>query len=35
MMPMIIGLFSVGFFLALLAVYHYLLKLDLDKFSPV
>lgn len=35
MLPMLIGLIPVGLFFALMAIYQYLLKLDLDKFVQV
>lgn len=35
MLPMLIGLIPVGLFFALMAIYQYLLKLDLDKFAQV
>lgn len=35
MLPLLIGLIPIGLFFALLAIYHYLLKLDLDKFVQV
>jgi type VI secretion system protein ImpK len=34
-MPFFVGLIPVGLFFSLLAVYHYLLKLDLNKFAPI
>lgn len=33
MLPLLIGMIPVGLFFALLAAYHYLLKLDLSKFA--
>ena len=35
MLPVLIGLIPVGLFFVLLTIYHYLLKLDLDKFAQV
>ncbi len=35
MLPVLIGMIPIGLLFALLAIYHYLLKLDLDKFAQV
>jgi type VI secretion system protein ImpK len=33
LLPLVVGLFSIGLFFGLMGIYHYLLKMDLNKFA--